>query len=372
MRYQCAVLSFAILFVSIQAINMPEILNSPYLQFRSSRVPAAYAKNPSQYVADMIEKGAILYKRIIQGQVDIQRLQKNTDEYVQSIVALVFYFFSKAVEKKQGFSSGTMVIKDSGFRVYNFLYGYVATKWKPRSMTKETLIDIAGVGAYPRKSTHFNSFYLYTGKAKKGAFRQINKKDDFVHYGIDMPNHFILPAQRKHILFGKVELNPPLIFIKLESHGLGKKGVVQHVGGLSKSQMRKAVGKTIAQLKKIKFTQGNYLEKLLNRFALVSSDDASNARRERIPLSTLTEFLALMLAEGSPLKKEDIDIKGVKGLGIRRMITLLDGYAAGQQGTAAWRMALRDFAQQIRNEYDHVDIRLGREVILTPEVELKG
>lgn len=372
MRCQYIMLGVMALFVSIQAIDMPEVLSSPYLQFPSSRVPAVYAKNPSQYAADMITKGAALYRRIIQGQVDVQQLQKNPNEYVKSIAALVFYFFSKAVEKKQGFSSGTMVIKDPGFRVYDFLYGYVTTKWKPRSMTKETLIDIAGVGAYPRKSTHFNSFYLYTGKAKKGRLRQINKKDDFVHYGIDMPNHFILPAQRKHILFGKVELNPPLIFIKLEYHGLGKKGVVQHVVGLSKSKMRKAMGKVIAQLKKIKFTQGPYLEKLLDRFALVSSDDSANARRERIPIAILTEFLALMLAEGSPLKKEEIDIKGVKGLGIRRMITLLDSYAAGQQGTAAWRTALRDFAQQIRNEYDHVDIRLGREVILIPEKELKG
>jgi len=45
-------------------------------------------------------------------------------------------------------------------------------------------------------------------------------------------------------------------------------------------------------------------------------------------------------------------------------------YVAGQQGTPAWKAALREFAAQIRKNYDHTDIRLGREVILTPDVEL--
>ncbi len=54
------------------------------------------------------------------------------------------------------------------------------------------------------------------------------------------------------------------------------------------------------------------------------------------------------------------------------MLAIMDSYVAGKQGTEAWRAALREFAQQIRNEYDHTDIRLGREVILTPEVELKN
>ena len=347
-----------------------DVLQSPYLQFPKKMVPAAYATNPSAYASDMIAKGATVYRQIVQGQIDTARLQKNPAEYVKSITALVFYFFSKAIEKKQGFSSGTLVIKDPGFKVYDFLYKYVEAKWKPRDMVKEVLVDISGVGAYPRKSTHFNSFYIYTDRAKKGLLGKITKKNEFVHYGIDLPKNLILPTQRKHILFGKVEINPPLTFIKLEHHGLGKKGVVLHAKQLGKARMRKFVGKTTNKLKKLGFKEGSYLGKLLDHFSEVSSDDSADARRERIPLAMLTEFLALMLSEGSPIKKDDIDSKGVKGLGIRRMLTILDTYVAGQQGTPAWKAALREFAAQIRKNYDHTDIRLGREVILTPDVEL--
>ncbi len=370
MRFKLIILGLSTIVLSINAAN--DILQSPYLRFNPKMIPAAYAKNPSRYVSDMIAKGATVYRQIEQGQVDIAKLQKNPDEYVRSIAPLLFYFFSKAIEKGQGFSSGSIVIKDPGFKVYNFLYAYVETKWKPRSMIKETLVDISGKGAYPRKSTHFNAFYIYTDKASKGLLGKINKKNEFIHYGIDMPKNIILPAKRKHLLFGKVELSPPLIFIKMEYHGLGKKGVVQHAGGLGKAQMRKFVGKTTTKLKKLGFKQESHLGKLLDRFSTVGSDDTADARRERIPLATLTEFLALMLAEGSPLQKDDIDTQGVKGLGIRRMLAILDTYVAGQQGTVAWRTALREFAQQIRREYDHTDIRLGREVILTPEKELKG
>ncbi len=346
-------------------------LNSPYLQFTTNMIPASYADNPSAYASDMIAKGEIVYKQIVEGQLDTAKLQKNLDLYVRSIAALIFYFFSKAVEKKQEFSSGSMVIKDPGFKIYNFLYTYVETKWKPQSMVREAFVDIAGAGAYPRKSTHFNSFYIYTDKAQKGIFG-INKKDPFIHYAIDMPKNIMLPAKRKHILFGKVELTPPLIFIKMEYHGLGKKAVLQHVGGLGKAQVRKFMGNTTSKLKKLGFKQESYLGRLLDQVSMVSSDDTADARRELIPLETMAEFLGLMLVEGSPVQKSEIDIKGVKGLGIRRMLAILDSYAAGQQGTAAWRTALREFAQQIRTTYDHTDIRLGREVILTPDVELKN
>ncbi len=370
MRLRAIILGLSATFLSLSASN--EILNSPYLQFTKKMVPAAYGHNPSAYVADMINKGATVYRQIVAGQIDVAKLQKNLDGYVKSIAALMFYFFSKAVEKKQEFSRGTFVIKDPGFKVYGFLYKYVDAKWKPRDMFKEIAVDISGSGAYPRKSTHFNSFYTYTDKAKKGLLGKLNKKKEFIHYGIDMPKNLILPAKKKHILFGKVELSPPLTFIKLEFYGLGKGEVIQHAGNLTKSQMRKFVGKITNKVKKIGFKQENYLGKLLDNLAMVSSDDTSHDRRERIPLEISTEFLALMLAEGSPIQKTDIDIKEVNGLGIQRMLSIMDSYARGQQGTSAWKSALSEFAKQIRNKYDHTDIRFGREVILMPNMELKN
>ncbi len=319
--------------------------------------------------ASIISQGRITYHTIQTGQIDLKKLQNNTNQYLHDIAALMFYFYNKTVKKNQEFSSGTFVISDPGFKVYNFLYQYVATKRNKKDMLNEVLIDVKGVGAYPRKSTHFNDLYLFTGNAKKGLLGAISKKNQYIHYGIDFPKSLLLPSHKKHILFGKVQESPPLTFIKMEAEGLGVQGVAQHALDLGISQTKKAISKTIEKFKRLGFNQEGYLNNILKPLSSAVSDDKPNARRERIPIDVLSEFLVIVLSPGSPIKKEAIDIKQIKAFGIQHMLKIADTYSNNAQ--SAWQKTLKAFAQKLRKEYDHTNIRIGREVILTPESELK-
>lgn len=322
--------------------------------------------------ARMAAKGHQLYSNIVSGTLNKAHLIAHPHEYVHDIAALVFYFYSKAVQKGQGFSSGTFVIYDPGFRLYNFLYSYVKSRWTPNNMFQEILLDVSSRGAYPRKSTHFNNYYLFTKKAKRRRFRTIVKKKNFIHYGIDMPKTILLPAQKKHVLFGKVEIDPPLTFIKLEKHGLGKTGVLQHIRGLRESQIRKAIGKAVNLLhSKGIVTAGSRFDSLLKDFSASSSDDTADTRRENIPVTTLATFLGLLVADGSPFKKDEIEKGPIKAFGIQYMLKLANEYSKGPLGTPTWRAALSEFAQTIQKQYDHPTLRMGREVILKPGVELQ-
>ena len=346
------------------------VSQSPYLTFTKDTVPPAYHSDPASYSAQMIAKGAQVYQNIERG--DVSQLQANLDQYMQSIIALMFYFYSKAVDKNQAFNNGAFVIQDLGFKVFNFLYTFVEKKWQPKDMYKEITIDVSGKRAYPRQSTHLNDYYLYTNKAEKGWISP-KKQKDFTHYGIDLPKEYRMPANKKHILFAKVETNPALTYIKLEDHGLGISGVVQHALGLAKSKSRKLVTKAKNKFGKLGFKEEAHLEKLLNAMAnVLGSDDSADSRRERVPADEMATFLALLLSPGSPVAKDQIDTKRVKALGIQAMVFLLDGFIKDANGSAAWKEEARKFLQELRSTYDHVDIRIGREVILTPEKELRS
>ena len=357
------------LLTSTFLIPLPaSVLNSPYLQFTKQTVPPSYENNPSSYPSTMITKGQEVYKNIQSNST--AQLTKNNDTYMQSIIALMFFLYSKAVEKNQGFSNGAFVIKDPEFKLYNFLYGFVEKKWKPRNMFTEVAIDIEGIGAYPRKSTHLSDYYRYTNKTEKDLIGS-SKKKEFTHYGIDLPKGYVLPARTRHILFAKEETSPPLTYIKIEEHGLGTSGITQHAGDLVKSKTRKYASKAADKFKKL---DNAYLTKVLDSMtSSLGSDDSADSRRERVPAEPVTQFFALLLSEGSPVSKLEVDTytKSIKALGIQGMVTLLDTYARGAAGSAAWKKEAAALAQELRNQYDHVEIRIGREVILTPEQELK-
>ncbi len=140
----------------------------------------------------MTIRGASMYRAIQQGRIVNQLLKENCSSYAQDMVCLIFYFFSKAVAKGHGFKKETFVIKDPGLKVLNFMLDYVKRKWK-KDLYKEVLIDTEGAGAYPRKSTHFNSYYTYTKRASKNLVGSISKQKDFVHYGIDVAGNYLLP-----------------------------------------------------------------------------------------------------------------------------------------------------------------------------------
>ncbi len=157
------------------------------------------------------------------------------------------------------------------------------------------------------------------------------------------------------------------MFIKLESHGLGKSDVVGHAGGLVESKKKQAAGKVAKGLKKIGLGKigGDKAIKKLEKKA--GEQDAPDTRRERTPQKLIEKYEQVLLGTGSPLKKSNIDQKAMKAYGIQRMLSKLDSAASHKKGSKSWKKEVAELARKIRREYDHTNIRFGREVILTPE-----
>ena len=131
MYYKKSIILFCLVSLPITAVPA-SVSSSPYFHFTKQDVPPSFASNPASYPTTMINKGQNVYAAIEHN--DTAQLTKNIDTYMQSIIGLMFYFYSKAVEKNQGFSNGAFVIKDPGFKVFNFLYRFVEKKWKPKDM----------------------------------------------------------------------------------------------------------------------------------------------------------------------------------------------------------------------------------------------
>lgn len=179
----------------------------------------------------------------------------NQKEYLDSIAALSWYLYSEAVNKGQAFNEGTFVIQDKDLKLYNFLMGYaklVNTNIKGETQDIGTYTSNVPF-CYPRRSSHFE----YCQKGSKGG--QSLNKERFTQYGIDM--HYdidaktvpLLPHNNKHLLFGLLDKEKNIIFIKPEGHGVYTlKDRVHHTLGFAQTVLRK-VG--LATLMKYKLTE---------------------------------------------------------------------------------------------------------------------
>ncbi len=287
------------------------------------------------------------------------------EDHFSGVMALVWYMVAQAIGKEEGFSVGTIIIDDPGFSVFNYLYAYVDRKYRG-IMTKELHVDVRGIGAYPRASTHFNDYYRYTGKSdKKGV-----KLPEYTHYGIDLKHsQHRLPDGNKHILFGKVDEGR--FFIRLEPAGLGLTSMLRHGLELAKSRIRKTLPKRLQELDKklkVKLPEQRTLRGWLNKVAsVVPSDDDEDTRRERVPLDLITRFGALILSPdiNVVVKVRNEMAARVKALGIAEILRILRGRIKLPKTTDKWRADAQKFVDEIEHEYDYTDRRIGREVILS-------
>lgn len=261
---------------------------------------------------------------------------RNQEEYLRSIISVIWFLYSQAIENGQKFDEGTFVIEDLGWRVNNFLMTYVAiygnmvSGYKKQNRIEqpltETLADpdlnMSFNGfAYPRESSHF--------KVSQKLFR---------HYGIDvrfgdsgeLP---LLPASKRHILFGKIDQNKQLLFIKPENYGIYyKDGFIYHGSEFIESNARK--------------------------FGLTSkTDDDPSYAKERIPATFLKEFKAALAASGIPDKQqaELLALAKQDDYGIK--ILYYDDLLA--------KPAVQELEQKYSKLFNHLKLRTGREVIIT-------
>ena len=278
----------------------------------------------------------------VKGKNCLINLYTNADHVLinlQKIIDIMHYLYTYVPAKNNGygFLSGNIIVEDPGFKLFNYLRTYVQTQF-PGDMYKENSVSM--YYAYPRTSTHFNDYYVYTKKAYKYWFGIKKTEYEYIHYGIDIINGLQLPIKsKKHILFGKIGTikGKQFIFIKFEEVGIHGIQVIQHMFNLLK--------KYLSEHKKHLPT---------------------DYRREDIPQDLMQEFTSLINAHDCPLsKKQKAEIlDAIKGLGIRKMIFFANLYATFSQSSAAWREKMRFFSSQLKKRYPDWQYRFGNEIIL--------
>jgi hypothetical protein len=263
------------------------------------------------------------------------------EDYLKSLIALIWFFYSQALDRKQPFDSGVFLIQDdSQLTIYNFFMDYVkrfgkdisgvTLKGPVKKTLQGTIADPAlhasfNKFAYPRDSSHYNE--------SQKKYRQYGIEVRLGPKGNEMP---LLPGKKKHILFGIVDGSKYLIFFKPEDNGLYySEGLIGHVKGYFESKLR----------------QLGLTEK---------SNEDRFSRRERIPKQFISDFKAIVNNDASLPKtvKEDL-IKRTDQEGIKILYTQ----------NLAQKPEYKSLVDTYSKEYDHLDLRMGREIILTtPEL----
>lgn len=310
-------------------------------------------KNPNKPQQSETEKGIDLIgqslqmdkefidKQIIQGSAYAKKILNSLEkeiptstqeEYLKSIVALNWFFYSHALENKQGFEEGTFVIEDKDFKFYNFFMDYIK-KFNPA---------IKGDATDPL-AHYSNNPYGYS----RDASHFVHMKKKFRPYGIDMrlgnsSELPLLPAQKKHMLFGIVDPDKHHIYVKPENHGIYyADGLIGHIGEFALAQARKPTW------------VGSCAKGVLGYFGYdIGTDDDKNNRKERIPQQFLTEFTEAIKSDDN-LKENHADLlKNAKVEGIK---TLTKPELANSE-------KIQKLLAEYRNEYDNVENRYGREI----------
>lgn len=292
------------------------------------------------------------------------------ENYLDSMFAIMTYICSKIPAKNSGqyFSSGSVVLEDEDWKLYKFLLDYVKREYKG-DICKE--IISSKYKAYPRKSTHLNSYYLYTNKMTKKGF-SYKKNCDYTHYGIDLKKDQLLPIEKKHhILFGKIGEKDgiKLLFIKFEEAGLQEKDAFNHFINLLKTKIKEYSEKINTKKQKVQLPTESELKEQLNKLiSVISADDSlTKYRRESIPLEYIGEYVELILSKESGIdKKMQHELKKrVKALGIQDIAKTAELLSKSHNGTPAWREAMSKLAQEVKQKYPNdFNLRIGNEIIL--------
>jgi hypothetical protein len=280
----------------------------------------------------------------------IQSLHGSTPEefrlnYLQSILSVMWFLYSEAINKGQAFTDGSFTIIDTDFKLYKFLLYYARTF---NSELKGSIEDPAAKGssnqfAYSRISSHWQSC--------QNTWRQ---------YGIDMrfePNKAAqqsLPAGKTHLLFGIIgEAPTPLLFIKFEDNGLFSGG--DAVGG---EFLGHAFSYLVSRTKKLESLVPQPLYK--NSVGmLVGSDDDPGSCREHVRNEFINQCHTILYS--SPLYGKYYP--NLSSQGVRQLVAYI------KQKPADWDQKLcHEFATyfvQLSLKYDYLEYRKGSEVILS-------
>lgn len=360
-KYVNVIILFFFLFNTNQSLPT---YNNKCLLFNSSQLlgQIPFLQKNQHCCAHRIINGGYHLYNLRYDQHPLQ-LPASPPDLLTVIVDIMWYLYAVALNKNQPFDHGTLVIKDTHFGLYDLLMSYVK---RVNKKITGTLTDTPSwisfnPFAYSRASTHF--------PVAQRSFRQ---------YGIDVRFNIsetvcpLLPSNKCHILFGIIDAELELIFIKLEHHGIyAYDGWFGHMHGFCSSRTRHA----LPSLEKILPTSWyNWIEKK------VGHNDDPASRRERVPLIVKRTVRTILNKTNlSPIRKrhclksiDDFGIRALNALAHQDMIYLaytMKHCASKKQLSTPWLPTqcineLKAYINELAVDYDYLNLRTGREVIV--------
>lgn len=297
------------------------------------------------WVLDAVRKGGAFAYQIFFNKFFDHALWKNKSHKnrLDDLISLTWYFYAQAFNKGEAFSQGTFIVQDPYGNFANVLMAYVEAENDNIRGTKAAFPKVFSSNpfAYARTSSHLGYSRTQGG--------------EFEHYGIDVRYSkddnvgHMLPAGKSHLLFGKIapygsyHPQPHLdIFFKPEDFGLSTKEGVHHGAEWIVSLMRKTPG-----LKQI-----------------IGGDDELAYRKERVIDAFAQEAknaidLANKTTQG--FDKEDA-LAAIKNRGLSGFKQVIDRQINLSNDV---KQAMNRVYEKYAKDYDHLDRRIGREVILT-------
>ncbi|WP_461211063.1 hypothetical protein [Desulfocurvus sp. DL9XJH121] len=252
---------------------------------------------------------------------------------------LMTFLTAKAREKGSSFSEGAFNLPDPGHKLRNFL-------------------DSCSGEVYQRPSSHIPAFRDATGGA---------------HRGLDMHGEPSLPFGQATVLYGSMnrgvaDMPEDRLFLKTESHGCRLTAFkAQNVDaqGPANRPMRflRDLGQTLGHAMGFART---VLRGLSGGRLFANAPDS---RKERLPEDLKRDYKALITRferSGDQLSAGilKLDDPLSKSQGVRTMVENLESALENVELTDADdRQALQGILDGIKARYDHVDVRIGDEVV---------
>lgn len=282
---------------------------------------------------------------------------ENPEQYLTSIISVMWYLYCQACNKHQEHDEGTFVLHGKlGEVVYSFLRTYVdnfSTTWQDR-VPAAVVTDKVWLASNGKATTDeaFRAYNMFVLKGRNSSHFNHTKSfadQDFMHYGIDIrfkpsekPSSALLPANKRHILFGKTRtLNGDIAtFIKLENAGIyDVTSSLQHGLEFIESQ----VGKRI--------TSGYY--------------EQPSWRKERVPDSFIKFFTDIK--NQSSLDWSQQDQENLTIFGLQKTFNTIGALQHTHQTQEGIAGLYRAYLQLLSGVFDYAYCRFGKEVILTQE-----
>ncbi|CAF0941676.1 unnamed protein product [Didymodactylos carnosus] len=309
------------------SLDLKEILNSfhEFLFTINSELKQPFSNLQVQNIFHNVLYGALFNYLLINKDDRITLLHG-----VKSIISLIWFYYAIAVNRDQTFVEGTFT---------------VVSKEEKDSDIDSLLAYLIRFGT-ARISSHFTALAKLLHQQR-------------AHYGLDMPE---LPADKKTILFGKINQMKSNIFIKPENAGFDISKSLKSWTKL-KELMKHSHEYILCRLRKraAKMKDGRVKTYLVRNYG---TDDEENYRKERVPNAVLKQYEKIIKKTASSKAVYNRQMKEAEAYGIQKMYEDVEQLESSKFVSQS---EVIQFLKTINDTYDYINYRFGREVILTKD-----